>query len=217
MRTDHNPFRAGLRYIVVFSCSVVSDSLWPHRLLPARLLCPRDFLGKNTGVGCHFLLQGLFPWDVYVYIFQEEVKFVWNHQAIHSPPAFWPRWAHESHLLPGDQAPPLSCQVVDVYYLAWASLSADLFHPKRYCLSALVWAPRIVLCLQPCVWLWNVFVPALDANTLPLRGAGLPFASLVIFLKYLLIYLFALGLSCSMRDLQSSLKHGGSLVVACGI
>ena len=29
-----------------------------------RLLCPRDSLGKNTGVGCHFLLKGIFPiWD----------------------------------------------------------------------------------------------------------------------------------------------------------
>ena len=26
-----------------------------------RLLCPWDFLGKNTGVYCHFLLQGFFP------------------------------------------------------------------------------------------------------------------------------------------------------------
>ena len=33
--------------------------LWPHGLQPARLLCPWDFPGKNTGVGCHFLLQGL--------------------------------------------------------------------------------------------------------------------------------------------------------------
>ena len=24
------------------------------------LLCPCDFPGKNTGVGCHFLLQGIF-------------------------------------------------------------------------------------------------------------------------------------------------------------
>ena len=28
---------------------------------PARLLCPWDFPGKNTGVGCHSLLQGIFP------------------------------------------------------------------------------------------------------------------------------------------------------------
>ena len=27
--------------------------LWPHGLQPTRLLCPQDFPGKNTGVGCH--------------------------------------------------------------------------------------------------------------------------------------------------------------------
>ena len=27
---------------------------------PVRLLCPWDFPGKNTGVGCHFLLHGIF-------------------------------------------------------------------------------------------------------------------------------------------------------------
>ena len=35
--------------------------LQTHGLSPARLLCPWDFSGKNTGVGCHFLLQGIFP------------------------------------------------------------------------------------------------------------------------------------------------------------
>ena len=46
---------------VCVSCSVVSDSLWPHGLQPSKLFCPWDFPGKNTGVGCHFLLQGIFP------------------------------------------------------------------------------------------------------------------------------------------------------------
>ena len=41
--------------------SVVFDSLWPHGLLPARLLFPWDSPGKNTGVGCHALFQGIFP------------------------------------------------------------------------------------------------------------------------------------------------------------
>ena len=73
-----------LYYIILFSCfkpvnpkgnqswifigkmrkwshSVMSDSLRPHGLYPARLLCPWDFPGKNTGVGYHFLLQGIFP------------------------------------------------------------------------------------------------------------------------------------------------------------
>ena len=39
------------------SRSVVSNSSRPHGTQPTRLLCPWDFPGKNTGVGCHFLLQ----------------------------------------------------------------------------------------------------------------------------------------------------------------
>ena len=42
--------------LVAQSC----PTLLPHRLKPARLLCPWDFPSKNTGVGCHFLLQGIF-------------------------------------------------------------------------------------------------------------------------------------------------------------
>ena len=46
-----------------FSCCycwvtlVVSNSVWPHRWQPTRLPRPWDSPGKNTGVGCHFLLQ----------------------------------------------------------------------------------------------------------------------------------------------------------------
>ena len=35
----------------------MSDSVRPHRQQPTRLPRPWDSLGKNTGVGCHFLLQ----------------------------------------------------------------------------------------------------------------------------------------------------------------
>ena len=35
----------------------MSDSVQPHRRQPTRLRSPRDSTGKNTGVGCHFLLQ----------------------------------------------------------------------------------------------------------------------------------------------------------------
>ena len=44
----------------IFQASIL-ESLWPHGLQPTRLLCPCDFPGKDTGVGCHFLLQGIFP------------------------------------------------------------------------------------------------------------------------------------------------------------
>ena len=36
-------------------------TLQPHGLWPAKLLCPWDSLGKNTGMGCHALLQGTLP------------------------------------------------------------------------------------------------------------------------------------------------------------
>ena len=32
-----------------------------HGLKPTGLLCPWNFSGKTTGVGCHFLFQGIFP------------------------------------------------------------------------------------------------------------------------------------------------------------
>ena len=46
-----------VRVCVCVNCSVVPDSLRSHGLQPTRVLCPWDFPGKDTGVGCHFLLQ----------------------------------------------------------------------------------------------------------------------------------------------------------------
>ena len=37
----------------------MSDSVRPHRWQPTTLPRPWDSPGKNTGVGCHFLLQGM--------------------------------------------------------------------------------------------------------------------------------------------------------------
>ena len=42
-------------------CIQSYDSWPPFGLWPTKLLCPWDSPGKNTGVGCHFLLQGIFP------------------------------------------------------------------------------------------------------------------------------------------------------------
>ena len=50
------------RILLMFSCKFVSNSFvspWAH-LQPTSILCPRDFPGKNIGVGCRFLLQGIF-------------------------------------------------------------------------------------------------------------------------------------------------------------
>ena len=49
------PLRLHTMYARVFSY------VWLHGLQTARLLCLWDSPGKNAGVGCHFLLQGIFP------------------------------------------------------------------------------------------------------------------------------------------------------------
>ena len=59
-----NPHCLPVFHIVVCCCLVAkscSTLLRPHGLFPPRLLCPWDFPGKNTGMGCYFLLQGIFP------------------------------------------------------------------------------------------------------------------------------------------------------------
>ena len=54
----------GLEGGCYYCCCLVSKScptlLRPHRLWPTKLHCLWDFPGKNTGVGCHFLLQRIF-------------------------------------------------------------------------------------------------------------------------------------------------------------
>ena len=44
-------------------------TLWPYGLQPTRLLVHGDSPGKNTGVGCHALFQGIFPtqgWNLHL-------------------------------------------------------------------------------------------------------------------------------------------------------
>ena len=45
-------------FILSVSHSVMPNSLRPHGLQPTRLLCPWDFPGKDTGMGCHSFSRG---------------------------------------------------------------------------------------------------------------------------------------------------------------
>ena len=77
--------------LLVHAClvtSVVSDSLQPHGPWPAGLLCSWDSPGKNTGVGCHFLLQiwpsligtlGLKDWEQEEKGMTEDEMVGWHH------------------------------------------------------------------------------------------------------------------------------------------
>ena len=50
-----------LLLFLLFSHSVVSDSLRPHGMHPAKLPCPWGFPDRSIGVACHVLPQGIFP------------------------------------------------------------------------------------------------------------------------------------------------------------
>ena len=62
----------------------MSDSLGPYELQPTRLLCPWDFPGKRTGVGCHCLLQITLKYSI-------NVSFNWLYD-------FWCFLVYSSHL-----------------------------------------------------------------------------------------------------------------------
>ena len=63
----YNPVEGWKTCVVSQSYSILCDPMESYPIFcdpmeePTRLLCPWDFTGKNTGVGCNFLLQGIFP------------------------------------------------------------------------------------------------------------------------------------------------------------
>ena len=56
---DHPAFKVS-GHSNAYSVTMWYRIISTHGLQPTRLLCPWHFPDKNTGVGCHFLLQGLF-------------------------------------------------------------------------------------------------------------------------------------------------------------
>ena len=76
-------------------CSITSGSLWPCGRQPTRLLCPQDFPGKNTRVGCHFLLQGiLLTWEWNPHLLHRQVNSLALHHLgnlIYNITQFFPR------------------------------------------------------------------------------------------------------------------------------
>ena len=67
---EHRPWVSSFMHRTCCCCcclvaSVVSNSVQPHRRQPTRLSRPWDSPGKNTGVGCHFLLLAIVIYFTY--------------------------------------------------------------------------------------------------------------------------------------------------------
>ena len=93
----------------MLSCSVMSNSLQPRGMYPARLLCPWVSPGKNTEVGCHALLKGIFPTQ------RQKLHFPW---LLHCRPFLYhwdngeAQWYYESKSEVTQSCPTL-CNPVD--------------------------------------------------------------------------------------------------------
>ena len=86
-----------------WSHSVMCDSSLPHGLQPTRLLCPWDFAGKSTGVGCHCLLL-LNLWFSFIHLQKESLRLgtsssPWNQDQQHEDdfPGSWLAWSCSLH------------------------------------------------------------------------------------------------------------------------
>ena len=87
----------------VLSCFSCVQLLQHHGLtMLTRLLCPWNFPGKNTGVGCHFLLQGTLreiwqippepkPFNLYVMRATDPTLLLNNSVEIYNIPAIMPK------------------------------------------------------------------------------------------------------------------------------
>ena len=82
------------------------DSLWPHWLWLARLLCPWNFPGKNTAAGCHILLRRIFPtqeWNLCLLHWQANslpLTHLWSQivSVASRKHKKWKAWENLSHL-----------------------------------------------------------------------------------------------------------------------
>ena len=82
----------------------MSDFLRHHGLQPTRLLCPWDCPGKNTGVGSHSLLQGIFPTQgsnpnllhcrQIIYCLSHQGNPLSWHKVAQSCPTLWTPWTY---------------------------------------------------------------------------------------------------------------------------
>ena len=89
----------------------MSDSLCPHGLQLARFLCPWDFPGNNTEVGCHFLLQDIYIWHKRHRFNPWVVKIPWSRKWLPTP-VFLPGKSHGQRSLAGYS--PWGCKELDI-------------------------------------------------------------------------------------------------------
>ena len=106
----------------------MSDCLWSHELQPARLLCPWNSPGKNTGMSSHSLVQGIFLTQESNpgFLHCRQIFYCLSHQG--SPKLLWNRIQRSWILnIPDPQHP--SCYVLSHFSSVWLCDSEDCSPP----------------------------------------------------------------------------------------
>ena len=111
------------------SASVMSDPVWPQRRQPTRLCHPWDSPGKNTGAGCHFLLQCM-----KVKSESESLSRVWLlatawTAAYQAPPSMG--FSRQEYWSGVPLPSPLSVLTVAYYQNHWKYLRGSLWAPQN--------------------------------------------------------------------------------------
>ena len=114
-----------------WSCSVVSDSLWPHGLYPTRFHRPWNSPGKNTGVDCHFrMFSRVVPSDPHWSV--DGCLAGWGFIMLslfsHVGPLSLSAWKHSASL----------------YLLICSILQSGEIEPWLWHSSSLAWSPHLL-------------------------------------------------------------------------
>ena len=94
--TYHSLFPSYITLCCVCTHAQLCPTLWDPMdcSVPVRLLCPWNFSSKNTGEGCHFLLQGIFPtqgsnpWLLLRLLYCRQILYCWATGALCYTPKF---------------------------------------------------------------------------------------------------------------------------------
>ena len=169
----------------MLSCSVMSDSATPvtaaHQALLSmgfprqEVFYPWDFPGKNTWVGCHFLLQGIFPaqglnsrllhykWILY------PLSHLWSHKVLHEANLFTSESSVKFHFhfiwnKKIKRALTIACTEISISNLYLLSFNCGLWlHTKRFffffcCAKQFVRSnlgPQQWKCWKCCLYHWT--------------------------------------------------------------
>ena len=99
--------------------------LRPHRWQPTRLPCPWDSLGKNTGVGCHFLLQCMKV--------KSQSEVAQSYPTLRDPMDYSP---------PGSPVPG----ILQARTLEWVTISFSTFSGSQFLFSRCSWSAHFFFC-----------------------------------------------------------------------